>query len=254
MDAVLIFLYTYVFVLGACLASFINVVIYRVPLSISVAKGRSFCPRCNSQLKFYDLIPILSWATLKGKCRYCGEKISIRYPLIELLGGVLSILCFNVFGITWMTLIAIIFTMILIAISMIDFDTLEIPNELIIALILCAITSILVYNISISDRILGFFIISVPMYLLIIAIPNSFGGGDVKLIAACGLLLGYQNTILAMFIAIIIGGFYAIYLLVTKKVTKQTHIAFGPYICLGAYIALLYGNTLITWYLSLFNI
>lgn len=145
--------------------------------------------------------------------------------------------------------------MILVAITMIDFDTMTIPNGLVIALIVPTIAMELIHpEISLLERIIGFFIISLPMYLLIIVIPDCFGGGDVKLIAVGGFLLGWKLTLVAGFIAILLGGCYAVWLLLSKKSKKGAHIAFGPYLSIGIVVSLLYGNSLLNAYLSLFQL
>lgn len=254
MEPIFIFLYIYMFVLGTCIASFINVVIYRVPLEISVAKGRSFCPQCQKTLKPYDMIPVLSWFILKGKCRFCGEPISFRYPAIEFIGGVLAVLCFSRYGIDGMTLISFLFSMILLAICMIDYDIMIIPNGLVICCLLVALISIPVLDVSLLDRVIGFFIISAPLYVMTLVIPDCFGGGDIKLFAAGGLLMGYQYVLVSAFIAIVIAGTYGGYLMIRHKVERKSHMAFGPYICFGLFIGLLYGQELIDMYLHLFGL
>lgn len=254
MEPILIFLYVYNFVIGSCVASFINVVIYRVPLGINIAKGRSFCPKCHKTLKPYDMIPVFSWFILGGKCRFCKEPISKRYPIIEFVGGVLGVLCFYHYGINGMTLISFSLSMVLLAITMIDLDTMTIPNSLVICCVVIAILSIMFHNISMVDRAIGFFIISVPMYVMNLIIPDCFGGGDIKLIAVCGLLLGWVDLLVGMFIAVVIAGVYAGYLMITHKVDKKGHIAFGPYICFGVFVALLYGQNILNFYLGLFGL
>lgn len=255
LEGIIVVFYIYSFLLGICIASFINVVIWRVPQGLSVAKGRSYCPTCNHQLAWYDLFPVLSYILLKGKCRYCSAKIPYRDTLVEIVGGIIAIICFHHFMFTWDTLIVFSIFMILLAITIIDFDTMTIPNGLIIALIIpVGMMTVLHQDISLLTRIIGFFIISLPMYLLMMIIPDCFGGGDLKLIAVCGFLLGWQNTLLAGFISVILGGIYAIYLLMSGKAKKGAHIAFGPYLAIGIAIALLYGNEIIKFYLSLFGI
>ena len=130
------------FILGSCIASFINVLIYRIPRDLDFVNGRSFCPSCHNTLKPYDMIPVFSWLFLKGKCRFCKEPISPRYPLIELCGGLLAMLCFYRYGFTWMTLVSFVLAMILLTITMIDFDTMTIPNSLVIA---CLVVCVLYY-------------------------------------------------------------------------------------------------------------
>lgn len=254
METIFIFLYVYMFVVGACIASFVNVVIYRLPLGISVAKGRSFCPTCQHQLHAIDLIPILSYITIGGKCRYCKTKIPVRDTLLEVLGGLLGMLCFYRYGIDWMTLISFAFVMILVAISMIDLDTMTIPNSLVIAVLIVTVISYPFIDISIVDRLIGFFAVSLPLYLMNYVIPDCFGGGDIKLIAVCGLMLGWVHLLVGMFIAIMFAGCYAGYLMLSHKVDRKDHIAFGPYICFGMFVTLLYGENLLQLYLGIFGL
>ena len=243
------------FILGSCIASFINVLIYRIPRDLDFVNGRSFCPSCHNTLKPYDMIPVFSWLFLKGKCRFCKEPISPRYPLIELCGGLLAMLCFYRYGFTWMTLVSFVLAMILLTITMIDFDTMTIPNGLVIALVAPVIVcAVLEPQISISSRVIGMASVSGFMLLMTLAIPDCFGGGDMKLMFVCGFMLGWINTLLAGFIGLLAGGIYASYLMVTKKSKEQSHMAFGPYLCLGIFTALLYGNEIIMVYLSFFNL
>lgn len=250
----LVFVYIYMFILGCCIASFINVLIYRIPQKLDFVRGRSFCPKCHNTLKAYDLVPIFSWLFLKGKCRYCQEPISIRYPLIELCGGIIAMICFYRYEFSWMTLVSFGLAMILLTITMIDFDTMTIPDGLVVALIVPALAcTVLNQDISIVSRVIGMLCVSGFMFVLTLIIPDCFGGGDMKLMFVCGFMLGWVNTLLAGFIALLVGGIYASYLLISRK-TEESHMAFGPYLCLGVFIALLYGNEIIGIYLSLFNL
>lgn len=255
MDIVLIFLSIYVFVVGLCFGSFLNVVIWRTPQGLSFAKGRSFCPHCHHTLVWYDLIPLVSWLILRGKCRSCKEPISIRYPLIECASGVLALWCFSHYGFTWDTILVFIIALLLLAVAMIDLDTMLIPNGLLLTMLIPIIILCMLHpEVVFLDRFIGCFSIALPMYILTLLIPNCFGGGDIKLLAVCGIVLGWKLSILAIFIAILLGGFYACYLLISKKAQKSSHIAFGPYICVGVFISLLYGIDLITAYFSFFGL
>ena len=247
----IIFEVVYVFILGTCIGSFANVVIYRVPRGLNFAMGRSYCPCCRKILKFYDMIPIISWILLKGKCRFCHYRISWRYPCIELIGGIFAIICFYKYGISIMMIISFVFAMILLCVAVIDLDTMIIPNGFIFCIVFLAFISLFFINMPMMERILGVFIWSFPMYCLNIFVSNCFGGGDIKLISACGFLLGWKLLCVGMFIAIILGGSYASYLLLCKKVDKGEHIAFGPYISIGMFVSLLYGYDLLYWYFSL---
>lgn len=243
----------YAFLVGLCVGSFLNVLIYRLPKGLSPAKGRSFCPNCQHRLSAGDLVPLLSYLFLKGRCRYCKEKISPVYPLVELLGGVAALLCVLVFSFSLQALTAFAAVAILIPIAIIDFQTLEIPNGLILSLLLPAAAAPFVFSEPlIIDRIIGAFAISLPMFLMNFIIHDSFGGGDIKLMFVAGFLLGWKNALFAGFVALFFGGIYAITLLVKKRKTRKDHFAFGPFLCGGAAAALLFGSRIIELYLSLF--
>ena len=127
MDSIIILIYVYMFLIGMCVASFMNVVIERVPRNESFVKGRSHCDHCGETLKWYDLIPIVSYIFLRGKCRYCHTSIPIRGFLIEIFGGLIGMFCFYRFGFSIETILMFVIAMILLAITMIDFDTMIIP-------------------------------------------------------------------------------------------------------------------------------
>ncbi len=240
----------YIWIIGMCTASFINVVIDRIPKKKSVIKGRSSCPTCSHVLGVMDMIPVISYLMLKGKCRYCKTKLSVREPWIELLGGFLAILCFYVYGNHWMSMVSFLFSMILLAISCIDFDTMIIPDRLNLCVLLIGLISTLVSDISLKERLIGMWIVSLPLFLMNLLIPDSFGGGDIKLLICCGFMLGWKNTLVGMIFAVLSAGSYATYLLFTKKRNRKEHIAFGPYICMGMFTALLAGNQIINAYVS----
>jgi leader peptidase (prepilin peptidase)/N-methyltransferase len=153
---------------------------------------------------------------------------------------------------TYQTLIGIILASILIIIAMIDIDTLEILDRFQIMLLVLAFSNLFITPLPIIDHLIGFFSISVLFYI-IAYLSNGIGGGDIKLIAIAGLLLGYKATFVAFFIASIIGGSVAVYLLATKQKERKSFIAFGPYLCIGIYFAYLYGNQIFTWYLNFFS-
>lgn len=239
----------YVFIFGTCIASFMNVIIFRLPLGISIAKGRSFCPCCHHQLNIYDLIPIVSYVFLFGKCRYCHTKISIHDTCLEIFGGLLSLFCLYHYGINIMALFVFCFGMLLLTISLIDLKTMVIPDCLVLSCFVIGMMSIPFINLSLLDRIFGFFVISCPLYILNLLIPDCFGGGDIKLVAVCGFFLGWQKILVGMFIAIILAGIYASCLVIKKRVGNHDYIAFAPYISIGVFIALLYGKQLLNCYL-----
>ena len=248
-------LYLYAFIVGSCIASFINVIVWRMPQEISFVIGRSYCPKCHKTLTWKELIPILSYICLKGKCNKCGNKIPLKDTLVEVAGGFIGVFCLYQYQFSWDTLLVFSIIMILLLITLMDFKTMTIPNEFLLALCIPVLIYSFVHpEISLLSRCIGFFIISLPMYGLICLIPDCFGGGDVKLMAVSGFFLGWKLTLLAFFIAIIMGGCYAIYLLLRKKSDKYSHIAFGPYICFGIVIAHIYGNAILHMYFSLFGL
>jgi len=248
-------LYLYCCMVGLCIGSFCNVLIYRMPRGLGIARGRSFCPACAHTLAAKDLVPLFSWAFLRGKCRYCGAKIPARYPLVELLGGALAVVAPLVFGWRLSALVAFLAGCILLTIAFIDADTQEIPDALVIALAVVAIAAaIFTRDVPIWRRVIGLFVLSLPMVLLNLIKPTSFGGGDIKLCAASGFLLGWQNMLVGGFLALLSGGAWGVYLLASKKKGRREHFAFGPFLAAGIYIALLAGERLIAWYLQLFGI
>lgn len=239
----------FLFVLGSCIFSFLNVVIYRVPRKLSVVKGRSFCPDCGHALAARDLVPVLSRAVQGGKCRYCKGNIDIRYTLVEVLGGVLACLSFVVYGFQMKTVLVYLFLAVCTVISFVDWDTMEIPNGFLAAMILVgAGFAVFFPEITPGGRLVGMAVISVPMLLLTTVLPGAFGGGDIKLTAVAGLVLGWKLNLLAFFLAVLAGGGYGIFLLVSRKKGRKERFAFGPFLCGGMGAALLWGADFISWY------
>lgn len=239
------------FIFGAIFGSFFNVVIYRLPKKESIVHGSSHCPKCMVSITPYDLIPILSYLFLNGKCRQCKEPISWRYPLIEFITALSFVLVYLQYGYSYFTIIGILLASILIIVTMIDIDTMEIYDRFQIMILTLAFGMLLISPLPLLDHLIGFFVISVPFYL-IAYLTGGIGGGDIKLIAVAGLLLGYKATLIAFFIASILGGSVAVYLLLTKQKERKSLIAFGPYLCVGIYLTYLYGTDLWNWYLNLF--
>lgn len=232
------------------MGSFYNVVIYRIPNHQSIVYGSSHCPNCNQTIHAYDLIPVLSFIFLRAKCRYCKQAISWRYPLVESLTAILFTLIYLRYGFSLSTSFGIIISSLLIIIAFIDIDTMEISDTLQILLLISALITLPLSTLPWLDHLIGMLIISLP-FLLIALLTEALGGGDIKLIAIGGLLLGYQAVLVAFVIASLSGGLYASYLLLFKHKGRKTMIAFGPFLCIGIYLAYLYGYQLYTLYLSL---
>lgn len=243
--------YSIVFLsLGTIFGSFLNVVIYRVPKGESIVHGRSHCPKCNHVLSPLELIPVLSFIFLRAKCKECKSPISFRYPLIELLTGILFFVSYKTFGLTIQLPISFILSLILISIAMIDIDTMEIKDRFQILLLVLAIINLLFTSLPLFDHLIGFFIISIPFYIIAI-LTDGIGGGDIKLIAIGGLLLGYKATLVAFLIAAVSGSILALYLLIFKKSDRKAQLAFGPFLCVGIYIAYHFAEPLIQTYINL---
>lgn len=243
--------YLIVFVVGMIFGSFFNVIIYRLPKHLSIVLGRSKCPSCQNKIKSYDLIPVMSYLFLKGKCRHCGTKISIRYPIIELLTGVLWGFTFYQFGFQIISIFYCIFASLLLILMFIDIDCMILPDSLILLIMINAIIiAFLQPEISLFNRSLGFLSVSGMMLVVSLIKNGGFGGGDIKLMMACGFLLGLKLVIMAFVFAIIIGGMQAIYLLFIKK-QKDIYMPFGPALCISCYFSVFYGEVILQWYLGL---
>lgn len=245
-------LYLLAFICGAALASFGNVLICRLPRGLDFRRGRSQCPACGHVLAARDLVPIFSRLLLRARCRYCAAPISFRYTLVEIIGGLLAMAACAVYGFTWLALSVFAFLFILLVLAVIDLDTMEIPDGLLLALLIPAAALVfLLPNVTPLQHAIGFLAVSLPLFLITLAIPGAFGGGDIKLMAVAGLALGWQLILVAFFFGLLLGGGYGAWLLMTKKAGRKGHFAFGPFLALGLALALLAGRPLLAWYLSL---
>ncbi|NLC41733.1 MAG: prepilin peptidase [Erysipelothrix sp.] len=238
------------FIFGIIIGSFLNVCIYRIPREESIVITGSHCPHCGHFLKPYDNIPLISYLFLGGKCRHCKKPISLRYPLVELITGLLFVANYLQLGLTFHLLLNLILTCTLIIITFIDIDTLIINDRFHVIISALAIMKLVTSPDLLQSSLIGAFIISIP-FLLIAGLTGGLGGGDVKLMAVAGLYLGWQNVLVSFFIASITGGLYAIYLILFKKQGRKAEMPFGPFLCLGILIASLYATELINWYMGL---
>lgn len=239
--------------LGLAVGSFLNVCIYRIPNHTFFSKARSFCPNCKSEIKWYDNIPIFSYIFLNGKCRSCKQRISPIYPFVELLNLSLYLGIFFTYGASFMTFIYYIVVSTLIVMSFIDLKSKEIPDTIHVIIIITALISFApIDSVSWQSKLIGMAAISVPLLILAV-ITNGIGGGDVKLFFALGLLLGWENILVAFLLSVILAGIAGIAILVVKKKEgKKYELPFGPFIAVGAYISILCGEQLINCYISLF--
>ena len=245
-----------VLIIGLCIGSFLNVCIYRIPREESIAFPPSHCTSCGYELKVLDLIPVVSYLFLKGRCKNCSESISIRYPLIELLNGIVYLLIYLKFGISLNFIAYSILGSLLIVISLIDLETKYVHvSTIIFGLILGAIyisIGLFIGEISIVNNILGGVIGYLIIYLIVI-ITKGMGQGDAEIAGVCGLFIGIKGILVSLFIAIVLGGIVASIILILKLKGRKSEIAFGPYIALGTIIYILIGSELLSFYLNFFN-
>ncbi|MBQ2800950.1 MAG: prepilin peptidase [Lachnospiraceae bacterium] len=249
MTSQVILIYMIIFIYGIVIGSFLNVCIYRIPKGENIAKVRSHCMDCGYQLKWYDLIPIFSCLCLGGKCRKCKTHISIQYPMVELANGILYLLVFMVNGFCASSFLYCFLVSALIVISVIDFRTYEIPFGINVFIFILGIIQVIIDYENWLDYLIGFFAVSIFMQIVIwLTKGTGFGGGDMKLMAAAGLLLGWKRIVLAFLLGCIVGSICHV---IRMKVTKEDHVlAFGPYLSIGILLAALWGNKMIYWYLS----
>ncbi len=245
----IIILYIIVFIYGILIGSFLNVLIYRIPKKENFVKTRSHCMSCGYQLKWYDLVPLFSWLALGGKCRKCKTKISVQYPLIEGLNGVLYLAVFAKYGFSVDSLVYCLLFSALLALSVIDFRTYEIPvgfNYFILAL---GLINVFMNLSNWLEYVIGLLAVSAVLTILYYASKGrAIGGGDVKLMAATGLLIGWKLNVLAFLLGCILGSVIHI---IRMKVSGEDHVlAMGPYLAAGVAIAVMFGNEFLSWYLG----
>lgn len=246
-----------VFLFALMIGSFLNVCIYRIPRNESIAFPGSHCTACGKPIKAYDLIPVLSFLFLHGKCRMCKEPISIRYPLVELITGILIAAQAWRFGMTIEFFLYAAMTAVLIVVTMIDLDLQIIPDRLVAALgILSLLYLFLVrfprYGVSaLYNSAIGFVLGGLFFLLIAIVSNGGMGGGDIKLMAMLGLWFGWQKLLVLMFLTFIGGAIISLFLLLLKVKKMKDGIPFGPFIAFAAYIVSMFGDKIIAWYVGI---
>lgn len=258
-------LYIIFFIFGSLIGSFLNVCIYRVPEGRSIVTPSSRCSSCGTPVRFYDNIPILSYIILGGKCRDCKTKLSFQYPFVEFLNAALYVLALHTFGIGSIGVLAayLVFISALIVIFFIDLEHQIIPNSITlpgipIAVLLGSFILPDPFNLSemlgIKSSIIGFIAGGGSFYLIAIigkAIlkKDAMGGGDIKMMAMVGGLLGWKAIILTTFLGSLFGSIIGVILIQIKGKEWGSKIPFGPYLALGSLISLFWGNDILRWYL-----
>lgn len=281
MEQVPALLYAFVTVLGLLIGSFLNVVIYRLPIMMerewkadcagyfpeanlktddkvfNLVVPRSRCPQCNHLIGSTENIPLLSWLWQKGRCRHCACKISKRYPSIELLTGLLSLAVAYVIPFGWPLLFALLFTWVLISLTFIDFDTMLLPDQLTLPLLWFA----LLININgsfvgLTDAVLGaafgyLSLWSVYWLFKLVTGKEGMGYGDFKLLAALGAWFGWQALPLIIILSSFAGAIIGIAVILSSKDKKSRPIPFGPYLAIAGWVYLVQGETLTQLYYAL---
>lgn len=244
-----ILLYSIIFLYGIVIGSFLNVCILRIPAGESLIPG-SHCVSCGHRLRWYDLFPLFSYILLKGGCRYCGARISVQYPLVEGLNGLLYVIVFMENGVNLTSILYCLMTSALLVISVVDWRTYEIPLPCSLFVLGLGIAACVLDLPRIKEHLIGLVAVSAVLYLLyILSGGRAIGGGDVKLMGAAGLLLGVKLIVLAFFLGCILGS--VIHVLRMKLSGSGHMLAMGPYLSAGILISALWGNQLISWYLGL---
>ncbi len=245
--------YIIIFIFGITIGSFLNVCIYRIPLGESIVTAPSHCMTCGRKLKWYDMVPVFSWLVLGGKCRNCKSKISVQYPIIEGVNGILYVVICAVNGLEWSSMIYCFMASALLVLSIIDWRTYEIPFGINVFLFVLGVAMTILDRGNLAEHLIGMICVSGLLGILyLLTGGRAIGGGDIKLMFACGLILGWKLILLAFFLGCIIGSVVHIIRMSVKKAGRM--LAMGPYLSVGILLAALWGNAWINWYLSLLGL
>lgn len=243
------------FVLGAAAGSFLNLCAYRIPKKEPFIFGRSMCPLCMHVLGACDLVPVLSFMWLKGRCRYCYAKISLRYPLVELFLGFIFVLVVSKYGFIFLAVFKLAMINILVIASLIDFDHLYIPNELIVIGMICSIIlnglfSVMPFKVMAQ----GFLVGGLLMYVVYFFGKGGMGAGDVKLSAMFGMYLGPKFTVIALFFGFLSGSIIGVLLILLRKKGRKDVIPFAPFLTFGCIVSSLWGLEIGSWYQKIWGL
>jgi leader peptidase (prepilin peptidase)/N-methyltransferase len=237
-------------VFGAAIGSFLNVCIWRVPEEKSIVFPSSHCPKCEKSIRPYDNIPVLSWLVLRGRCRDCGEPISPRYPLVEILTALLSLSMFWKYGPSLEYLAAFLFAAVLVVITFIDFDHQIIPDVISLPGIpVFFLLAVFVMGIGFVESILGILIGGGFLYLIAVGYElltkrEGMGGGDIKLLAMIGAFLGWKSLFFVVFMSSILGALVGVVLIAIKGKDMKYAVPFGPFLSIAAVMYLFVGSEL----------
>lgn len=249
-------LYTLVFVVGACIGSFLNVCIYRIPAGRSIVFPPSACPRCGAGIRARDNVPILSWLWLRGRCRECGSPIAARYPLVELLTGLLALGLALRYGLLPQAAVYFVFGAALVVITFIDLDHQIIPDVITLPGIpLALLASLMLPEVRLRDAALGVLAGGGSLYLVALVYQRltgaeGMGGGDIKLLAMIGALVGWQGVLFTIFFSSALGTLAGLTYIIATRRSAKARIPFGPFLAVGAVAYWFVGRQVIDWYLG----
>ncbi len=245
-------------VFGLVIGSFLNVCIFRIPRNISIVFPSSRCPSCNHPIRAWDNIPVISYMILGGRCRHCGAKISLQYPFVEALNAFFYVAVFWRYGFGWDSGVYAVFCSSLLVITFVDLEFQIIPDRITLPGIVIGIvagsmlmpdpfmrTTLLGYKASVIGLLSGggFF------YLVAVLSRGGMGGGDIKMMAMVGALMGWKTVLLTTFLGSLSGSMVGIFLMIFRGRGRKAKIPFGPFLALGAVITLFFGEEILAWYL-----
>ena len=246
----------FAFVFGMVVGSFLNVCICRMPNKESVVSPPSHCPHCDYQICWYDNIPLVSYLLLRGKCRGCGAHISLQYPLVELLNGVLTLFVFFKFGPTLEFAVWFLFCSALVVITFIDIEHQIIPDEISLSgIVVGFVLSFFMKDHTWMNSLLGI-LLGGGSLLLVAYIyqrltgKDGMGGGDIKLLAMMGAFMGWKAIPFIIFASSLVGSLVGVSIMLLQKKNSKLAIPFGPYLAFAAVLYIFYGEPLIRWYLG----
>lgn len=247
-------------VIGCCLGSFYNVVIYRWPRGESIVSPASRCPGCGAAIRWFDNIPVLSFLILRGRCRHCRTPISLRYPLVELLTGLMAAGLYRAFGLSSSLFVFFVFGSLLLLVAFIDLDTYLIPDVLslgglVLGLGAAALFPHLRWVDSLGGALLGgalFFAVAWGYQRF--RKQDGLGGGDIKLLAMIGAFIGWKGVLFTVFFSSVVGAAVGLIVMVRSRQGWVARIPFGPFLSLGAISYVFWGEKLTAWYLETLGI
>jgi leader peptidase (prepilin peptidase)/N-methyltransferase len=247
----------FIFIFGLCIGSFLNVCIYRLPASQSIAHPRSKCPKCGKLIASYDNIPVFSYLWLKGRCRHCGVKIGLRYPTVEILGGLFALATFLKFGLSVEALIYFAFIACLLVVTFIDLDHRIIPDVITLPGIpICFAASFALPDLTYQAALLGILVGGGSLFLVawvysLITKKEGMGGGDIKLLAMMGALLGWKGVLFTIFVSSLVGTLSGLAVMLQSRKGMKLAVPFGPFLAIGGITYIFFGTRLINWYFNL---